>query len=110
MTRKSEKRKIHLSFINTILGTGLADMPILRKFNKEFQFQLCVIDISSKYDWVVPLKDKKGITITQNILDESNHKPNKIWINKSGDSYNRSIKLWLQDYKIMATRNRFNTF
>ena len=38
MTRKSEKRKIHLSFINTILGTGLADMPILRKFNKEFQF------------------------------------------------------------------------
>ena len=33
-----------------------------------------------KYVWVIPLKDKKGIKITnaiENFLDESNHKPNK---------------------------------
>ena len=41
---------------------------------------LCVIDIYSKYAWVVPLKDKKNITITnafQNIFDESGRKPKK---------------------------------
>ena len=45
---------------------------------------LCVIDIYSKYAWVIPLKDK-GITTTNafhKILDESNHKPNKVWVDK----------------------------
>ena len=39
--------------------------------------------IYSKYARVIPLKDKKGITITngfQKILKESNRKPNKIWV------------------------------
>ena len=53
---------------------------------------LCVIDIYSKCAWVVPLKDKKGITITnafQKILDESNHKPNKMWMDKRSEFYNK---------------------
>ena len=48
-------------------------MQSISKFNKGFRFLLCVIDIYSKYAWVIPLKHKKGITITkvfQNILDE----------------------------------------
>ena len=47
---------------------------------------LCVIDIYSKYAWVVPLKDKKGVSIVntlQNILKKSNRKPNKIWVDKA---------------------------
>ena len=35
----------------------------MRKFNKGFKFLLCVIDIFSKYAWVVPLKDKKSVSI-----------------------------------------------
>ena len=49
-------------------------MQLISKFNKEFRFLLCVIDIFSKYAWVVPLKDKKGVTIVnafQEILDDS---------------------------------------
>ena len=38
--------------------------PIIRKFNKGICFLLCVIDIFNKYAWVLPLKDKRGITIT----------------------------------------------
>ena len=60
-------------------------MQLISKFNKEFRISLCVIDIYIKYTWIVPLKDKKGITITnafQNILDESNRKPNKTWVEK----------------------------
>ena len=63
-----------------------ADMQLISKFNKGIRFLLCVIDIFSKYAWVVPLKDKKGITITnafQKILKESNRKPNKYGLIKA---------------------------
>ena len=54
---------------------------LISNFDKRFRFLLCVIDIFSKYAWVVPLKDKKGVSIVnafQNTLKESNRKPNKI--------------------------------
>ena len=73
----------------------LADMQLISKFNKGFGFLLRVIDIFTKYAWVVPLKDKKGITITnafQKILKESNRKPNKIWVDKGSEFYNSSFK------------------
>ena len=58
---------------------------ICNKFNKRFLFLLRVIDIFTKYAWVIPLKDKKGITITnafQKILDESGCKLDKVWVDK----------------------------
>ena len=48
-------------------------MQLISKFNKGFRFLLCVIDIFSKYAWVAPLKDKKGVSIVdafQKILDD----------------------------------------
>ena len=74
-------------------------MQLICKFNKGIWLLLCVIDIFSKYAWVILLKDKKGIAITnafQKILDKSNHKPNKIWIDKESEFYNRSMKSWLE--------------
>ena len=79
--RKFSKGKVHSPFINNIWGTDLADMTLISKFNIGFRFLLCVIDVYSKYAWVIPLKYKKGITITnafQKFLDESNPKPNKL--------------------------------
>ena len=78
-------------------------MHSISKFNKGFRFLLCVIDIFSKYAWVVPLKDKKAITITdafQKILDYSNRKPKKIWIDKGSEFYSNSFKKWLKDNDI----------
>ena len=49
---------------------------------------LCVIDIYSNYVWVIPLKDKKEITIInafQEFSDELNRKPNKIWVDKDSE-------------------------
>ena len=60
-------------------------MQLTYKFNERFRFLLCVINIYSKYAWVIPLKDKKGITITNafpKILEESNCYLNKIWAAK----------------------------
>ena len=75
-------------------------MQLISKFNRGFRFLFCVIDIYSKYARVFPLKDKKVITISnafQQILDEYNRKPNKIWVDKGSKFYNRSVKSWLQD-------------
>ena len=52
------------SFKDNIWGVDLADMQLLSKYNKRIKYLLCVIDFFSKYAWVVPLKDKKGTTIT----------------------------------------------
>ena len=52
-----------------------------------------------KYAWVIPLKDKKEITITilfQKILNESKRKPSKIWVDIGSELYNRSMKSWLE--------------
>ena len=69
-------------------------MQLISKFNKRFRFLLCIIDILSKYAWVVPLKDIKGVSIVnafQKILKESNKKPNKIWVDKGSEFYNNSF-------------------
>ena len=97
--RKFKKRKVHSSFIDNIWGADLADMQIISKFSKGFRFLLCVIDIYSKYAWVISLKDEKGISITnafRKIIKKSNREPNKIWVNKGSEFYNRSIKSWLK--------------
>ena len=62
-----------------------------------------VFDIYSKCARVVSLKDNKGIVITnafQNVLNGSEYKPNKIWVDKDSQFYNRSRKSWLQDNDI----------
>ena len=85
-------------------------MQLISKFNNGFRFLLCVIDIYSKYAWAIPLKDEKGITITsalQKVLDESNRKPNKIWVDKDSEFHNRSMKSFLlkNDIEMYSTHN-----
>ena len=77
---------------NKFAGSGIKNENIS---SKVILFLLCVIDISSKWAWVIPLKDKKGITINndfQKILDEINYKQNKIWVDKGS---------WFYDLKKM---------
>ena len=102
--KKLKKRKIHAAFKNNIWGADLADMQLLSRYNKGIRFLLCILDIFSKYAWVIPLKDKKGVRIAtafQSILKQSNRKPNKIWSEKSSEFYNASFKKWLQDNDIV---------
>ena len=78
-------------------------MQLISKFNKGFRFLLCVIDIFSKYAWVVSLKDKKGVSIVnalQNISRKFNRKPNKIWVDQGSEFYDNPFKKWLQDNNI----------
>ena len=108
--RKFEKRKVYSTFKDNIWGADLADMQLLSKYNKRIRFLLCVIDIFSKYTWVVPLKDKKVISIVkafQIILKQSNRKPNKIWVDKGSEFYNAYFKKCLRgnDIVMYSTHN-----
>ena len=102
--KKFEKRKVHAAFKDNIWGPDLADKQLLSRYNKGIRFLLCVIDIFSKYAWVVHLKDKKGISIVkafQIILKQSNRKPYKIWVDKGSEFYNAFFKKWLRDNDIV---------
>ena len=92
------------AFKDNIWGADLADMQLISKYNKGVHFLLSVIDIFSKYVWIVPLKDKKGASIVdafRSILKQSNRKPNKIWVDKGSEFYNSSFKKWLQENDIV---------
>ena len=79
-------------------------MQLISKYNKGIRYLLCVIDLFSKYAWVVPLNDKKGVSIVnafQNILKKSsNRKPNKICVYQGSEFYDNVFKKWLKDNDI----------
>ena len=73
-------------------------MQSLSKYNKGIKYLLCAIDLFSKYAWVVPLKDKRGISIVnafQKIISKG-RKPNKIWVDQGSEFYNQSFKDFLK--------------
>ena len=92
--RNIKKRTFYSEFKDNIWGADLADIQLISKLNKGFRFLWCVIDIFSKDAWVVPLKEKNGVSIVnafQKILDKLGRKPNKIWVDKGSEFYNNSF-------------------
>ena len=101
--RKFNKRKVCSQFKDIIWGVDLADMQSLSRKNKGIKYLLCVIDLYSKYAFVIPLKDKKGISIVNafnKIINQSNRKPNRIWVDQGGEFYNNVFEKWLSDNDI----------
>ena len=111
--KKFDKRKVYSQFKDNIWGVDLADMQSLSRKNKGIKYLLCAIDLYSKYAFVIPLKDKKGISIVNafnKIIKQSNRrakgtsaqhvKPNKIWVDQGGEFYNNVFEKWLSDNDI----------
>ena len=74
---------MYSQFKDNIWGVDLADMQSLSRNDKGIKYILCAIDLYSKYAFVIPLKDKKGISIVHafnKIIKQYNRKPNKIWV------------------------------
>ena len=94
-----DKRKVYSQFNDNIWGVDLADMQSLSRKNKGIKYLLCAIDLYSKYAFVIPLKDEKGISIVNafnKIIKQSNsRKPNKIWVDQG------RVKKWLSDSDII---------
>ena len=90
-----KRRKVYSSFKDNIWDVDLADMQLINKYNKEIRYLFCVNDLFSRYAWVIPLKNKKGESIVEGfkkILNDSNKKPNKIWVYHGSEFYNNKFK------------------
>ena len=92
-----EEKFIHL--LGTIFGVLIYLIcKSLSKYNKGVKYLLCAIDLFSKYAWVIPLKDKRRITIVnafQKIISEG-RKPIKIWFDQGGEFANKIFKRFLR--------------
>ena len=107
--KKFRKRKVYSSFKDKIWGVDLAAMQSLSKYNKGFKYLLCVIDLFSKYAWVISIKDKKGIVNAfKKIISEGQIKPNKIWFDQGSAFYNQSFKVFLKinNIEMYSTYNK----
>ena len=107
--RSLERRKVYSSFRDNIWGVDLADMQSLGKQNKVIKHLLCAIDLFSKYEWTVLLKDKRGISIVntfQKVISKE-RKPNKIWVDQGGKFYNNLFKRFpkINSIEMYSTQN-----
>ena len=101
------RRKIIVNHINEIFAADLVEMQKFAKLNKGYRYLLTCIDIFSKYSWVIPLKDKRGITIKnalQKIFKE--RKPKFLWTNGK-EFYNKQVETLLNEnnIKLYSTNN-----
>ena len=79
------------------MAADLAEMDSLPSKNKNVEYLFCVIDVFTKYKWVKPLKDKTSKTVLIafiKIVNESNRKPNKLWVDQGRKFYNKLMQEW----------------
>ena len=93
--KKFKKRRVLVNGIDKIL----VDMQAFTKFNRGVKYLLAVIDIFSKYCWLIPLKDKTGkyvASASKTIFEE--RKPEKMWVDKGKEFYNNDVKDLIELY------------
>jgi len=89
------KRKVFVNGIDKIWSADLVEMQAFSKFNRGVRYLLIVIDVFSKYGWMLPLKDKTGKSVTdafKEIFKKSKRKPEKLWTDKGREFYNKHVK------------------
>ena len=89
------------SFKDNIWAADSAEMESLSSENTNVKYLLYAVDVFTKYAWVKNLlKDKKGITVLNafiEIVNESNRKPNKLWVHQGREFYNKLMQEWLDN-------------
>ena len=76
VSKKRKSRRVK-KYFGKIWCSDLVEMQQFRKWNKGYRYLLMVLDLFSKYGWIIPLKDEKGETVTQafKTIFEENRKP-----------------------------------
>ena len=104
VTKKFRRRKVYARFKDNIWAADLAEMESMSWKNKNVKYLLCVINVFTKHVWNKPLKDKKGKTVLNaflEIVNESNRKANKLWIDQGREFYNKLMQEWLDNNYIL---------
>ena len=100
--RKFYRRKTVATGIDYQWQADLADMSSTSKFNDKYRFLLCIIDVFSKYAWVVPVKDKTGKTLVHALKSvlKSGQKPKSLQTDKGTEFKNKDFQNFLKSKKI----------
>ena len=102
-----QRRKVIVYDIDDVWGADLVDMQEWADKNKGFKYMLTVIDVFSKYAYVVKLKTKKGLEMKKAFRKLfKNGKPKNLWVDKGSEFYNKDVKKFLKDNKV----NMYSTY
>ena len=100
--RNFTRRRVIVNNIDEIWCSDLVEMQQFSKWNKGYRYLLMVLDVFSKYGWIVPLKDKKGETVAEAFkkIFKEGRKPQYLWTDKGKEYYNKHVKELLDKNKI----------
>ena len=97
--RKFKRRRVLVGGIDRIWAADLVDMQAFAKFNRGVKYLLAVIDVFSKYGWLIPLKDKTGKSVASALKTIfEGRKPEKMWVDKGKEFYNKDVKDLIELY------------
>ena len=102
------RRRIIVNHIDEIFAADLVEMQKFSKLNKGYRYLITCIDIFSKFAWVIPLKNKKGITIKSALQKIFNkRKPKFLWTDNGKEFYNKQVQDLLNEnnIKLYSTNN-----
>ena len=88
---KFRRNRVVTTGIDELWDTDLADVSNLKVGNDNIHFLLIVIDVLSRYLWVVPLKDNKHGSMVNGFktIFSSGRKPQKIRSDKGSEYKNK---------------------
>ena len=98
-----QEDKLNQNGIDLIFSADLVDMSHFARHNRGYKYLLTVIDVFSRYAWVMPLKTKTGKEINRafsSVLKKSKRKPQKLWTDRGGEFYNKIFKNFLKQQGI----------
>ena len=99
MKRKFKRRRVLVNGIDKIWAADLVDRQVFSKFNRGVKYLLAVIDVFSKYGWIIPLKDKTGKSVASALeIIFKERKAEKMWVDKGKEFYNKDVKQLIDLY------------
>ena len=96
--RKFNKRRVLVNGIDRIWAADLVDMQAFSKFNRGVKYLLAVIDVFSKYGWLIPLKDKTGKSVASALETIFKERKLEMWVDKGKEFYNKGVKDLIELY------------
>ena len=96
--RNFTRRRVIVNHIDEIWASDLVEMQQFSRWNKGYKYLLTVIDVFSKYGWIIPMKDKKGETVTESFktIFKEGRKPQFLWTDKGKKFHNKHLKELLE--------------
>ena len=107
--RNFTRRRVLVNHVDEVWCSDLVEMQQFSKWNEGYRYLLMVLDVFSKYGWIIPLKDKKGETVSEafkTILIEG-RTPVYLWVDKGKEYYNKHVKDLLEknNIRMYSTEN-----